>query len=364
MYQRIFLTQRSLLTLQRSFHSLKHPRKTLLPPISSLLHQRNSISQVRSFSTSDNRQNDNMKRALGFGGLLTVLAGKTKYLLVAAKMTKFTSVISMLATTGTYAMFYGWPFAVGLVGQIFLHESGHALAMHKLGIPFGPAVFVPFMGAVIPMRGLPTNVRQEAQVAIAGPLFGTAAACGLGFAGHVYGSNLLISLADFGFMINLFNMLPIGDMDGGRISKAISKHMMLVGLGGGIYMAYSGLISNPIFYLVLLSGGFNVYSRYFGEGKYEHPSYFKVKPQERVAWTGAYFGLVAAMILLMQVNRKGMKSVRQVKQEQSGNVWVYDDRTEWEKKMDDFATDMSRGDSYFSDDSNQFEDTFSAGRYR
>jgi hypothetical protein len=70
-----------------------------------------------------------------------------KYVLVALKLTKMAPLASMVITSGTYALFFGWPYAIGMVGLIFFHECGHAVVMHRYNVPFSPMVFVPFMGA-------------------------------------------------------------------------------------------------------------------------------------------------------------------------------------------------------------------------
>lgn len=205
------------------------------------------------------------------------------------------------------------------------------------------------MVVVIPMRGRPKDVREEAMVAIAGPVFGGVTAGVISLAGIATNNQLLITLADFGFMINLFNMLPIGDLDGGRVSKAISKYLLLAGLGGGCYLAYEGLVSNPLFYLVLISGAYTTYGRFFGAGSDVHPSYYKILPRERAVWVSAYFGLIFALFIAMQLNKKYMKSVRQIRQESTGgNVPPI---SEYERKMDQFAREMRQEDPYFSSSS-------------
>src|SRR5437870_9797520 len=102
------------------------------------------------------------------GVLLAVLLGKLKWLLVAAKFLKLSTLLSMLVMVGVYATIWGLPFAVGFVLLIFVHELGHALVMRQQGIPAGPPVFIPFVGAVIAMRGLPRDAYVEALVGIGG----------------------------------------------------------------------------------------------------------------------------------------------------------------------------------------------------
>src|SRR3989442_9926258 len=103
------------------------------------------------------------------GAVLAVLLGKLKYLLVVAKVLKLSTLASMLLMIGVYGSMWGFPFAVGFVLLIFVHELGHALVMRQQGIPAGAPVFIPFVGAVIAMRGLPRDAYVEALVGIGGP---------------------------------------------------------------------------------------------------------------------------------------------------------------------------------------------------
>ena len=145
-----------------------------------------------------------------------MLWGKGKYILGALKLTKFASLGSLFVTIGGYTVFYGFPYAVGMTSLILIHESGHALVMKSLGIPFSPMVFVPFMGAAVAMKKRPKDAYEEALVAFGGPVLGSIGALGFAGAAQLMDSPLLFALADFGFMINLFNLIPLGMMDGGK----------------------------------------------------------------------------------------------------------------------------------------------------
>jgi Zn-dependent protease len=147
---------------------------------------------------------------LGTGAL--VLWGKGKYILAALKLTKFASLASMFVSVWAYSMFFGLPFAAGMVGLILVHETGHALVMYKRGIEFSPMVFVPFVGAAISMNRAPHDAWEEALVAFGGPALGSLAAIGCSVAGYASDSQFFYALADFGYMVNLFNMLPVGMM--------------------------------------------------------------------------------------------------------------------------------------------------------
>ena len=160
--------------------------------------------------------------------------GKTKWVFAALKLTKMAPLLSMLLTTAAYSMFFGWPYAAGMVGLIFVHEAGHAVAFKYYGIPTGPITFVPFMGAYIGMKDRPRNVYEEAVVALGGPLLGTAGACAVAAYGAATGSQLCLALADFGFMINLFNLLPIGTLDSPRFTAEIdAAEVRFSGAGHG-----------------------------------------------------------------------------------------------------------------------------------
>src|SRR5439155_303426 len=150
------------------------------------------------------------------GGLLAVQLGKLKWLLVVAKFLKLSTLLSMLLMVWVYATMWGVPFAVGFVLLIFVHELGHALVMRQQGIPAGPPVFIPFVGAVIAMRGLPRDAYVEAVVAIGGPLLGSLGAAVCLAAAVTTGERFWYALASTGFLINLFNLIPLYPLAGGR----------------------------------------------------------------------------------------------------------------------------------------------------
>jgi len=259
----------------------------------------------------------------GFGllGAASVLFGKTKYLLAALKFTKLASLGSMVFTIGTYSMFFGWPYAVGMVGLIAVHEAGHALVLHQKGIPFSPAVFVPFMGAVIVSKQLPRDAWEDAVVGYGGPALGSLGAGAVAVAAHATDSQLLYALSDFGFMINLFNLLPIGSMDGGRITGAISPYVGVAGLGLGSYIAYSGVISNPIFYLVLMAGGYETFMRFYDPASHIPPGYYNVTMAQRATMTVGYFGLIVALVAAMDANNRYRKPPEVLMKEQQEKSW-------------------------------------------
>ena len=224
-------------------------------------------------------------------GLIFVL-GKLKWALVAAKFLKLHTLLSMLLMVAVYAQLWGWKFALGFVLLIFVHEMGHALTMRALGIPAGAPVFIPFMGAVIAMKGRPKDAWVEALVGIGGPALGTLGAMAVLAVAVITGEPFWYALAATGFLINLFNMLPISPMDGGRITGVISRWIWIPGylLGIGVFL----LTWSPILGLILLLGTMQVWR------SFKTPEdYYKVGTPKRVAMAGAYFGLLAIMAVGM-----------------------------------------------------------------
>lgn len=250
----------------------------------------------------------------GILATLAVLGSKSKALLVVLKLFKLPALLSLLATTATYTYIFGFPYAVGIVGQILLHESGHALAMHKYNIPFSPMVFIPFFGAFVSMKEMPISADQMAYISLAGPVFGTAASLLTTLLAITYDSQLLFSVAQFGYMVNLFNMLPIGDLDGGRVASVLSKWFLLGGFGMGCYMISAGMVSNPLFYLIMVFGAFSTFSRFFGSPNLPY-NIHSIPRSVKTKIFLAYISTIGVLLFGMQFNRKLLQSPAQLRGE-------------------------------------------------
>jgi Zn-dependent protease len=193
-------------------------------------------------------------------GIGVFLLAKFKWVLALLKWTKFGgTLITMGASLGAYALLYGWKFAVALVYLIFIHEMGHVIAAKRKGIPTSPAFFIPFVGALISMKQRPRDAATEAYLAYGGPLAGL-----ISFLPAVllYESTkdpfwaLVIFL---GASLNLFNLLPVSPLDGGRIVSVLSTRIWLAGL---LILAVIVYFSpSPILYLVILFGFFTWWNR-------------------------------------------------------------------------------------------------------
>lgn len=154
--------------------------------------------------------------------LLLLSAGK----LGKVALTGGTMLVSMLA----YGLVFGWWYAVGFVLLIFCHEMGHYVAAKQRGLEVGAPTFIPFVGAWIQLKDQPLNVETEAYVGIAGPVAGTVASMACYYAAAWFDSQLLLALAYAGLMINLFNLIPLSPLDGGRITAIISPKTWWLGV--------------------------------------------------------------------------------------------------------------------------------------
>jgi Zn-dependent protease len=136
---------------------------------------------------------------------------------------------TMLLSLAVYATIWGWPYAVGFIALLFAHEMGHYVAARRRGLNVGAPAFIPFVGAWINLKEQPRDVRTEAYVAVAGPLVGTVSAVAVYLWGRWTDSTLLLAIAYAGLFLNLFNLLPVSPLDGGRITAIVSPRVWLIG---------------------------------------------------------------------------------------------------------------------------------------
>ncbi len=216
---------------------------------------------------------------------------KLKWLAVLFKFKVFTTFGSMLLSLAAYAIFFGWQFAAGFIALLFIHELGHAAVMRFQGIKTSPIVFVPFMGAVIGMKEMPKNAYAEAQMALGGPILGSLGALAVLGLWQVTGNPLFVALAYFGFFLNLFNLLPVSPLDGGRAMAAISRWGWLIGLALLLllFLKFHSLIMG----IILIVGGIEVFKRW--RGQVEERAYYEVTWRQRLVVSCVYFGLAGLL---------------------------------------------------------------------
>ncbi len=223
---------------------------------------------------------------------------KFKFVLFAIfKLKVFTTAGTMLVSVLAYSLLWGWKFAFGFVVLLLVHELGHALEAKRQGLPVSAPVFIPFLGAAILLKQNPQNAWREAQIALAGPIVGSLGAAAVWWYGEATDNNLLIALAFTGFFLNLFNLLPIVPLDGGRAVAAIHPAIWLVGLIG--LGALTVIAPNPILILILAISAFELWNRWRGRDNPEYRGYYSIAPWQRVAVAVVYVGLAAALGVAM-----------------------------------------------------------------
>ena len=242
------------------------------------------------------RQSHRGKAAAGVAvaGLLFLL-GKAKFLGFLAGVLKFKTLATMLLSIGAYAIEWGWLFALGFVLLMFVHEMGHAIAMRAEGIPAGAPVFIPFVGAFIAMHGQPRDAAVEARVAIAGPVVGSLAAWAVLGAGLALEQRLLLALGHTAVLLNLFNLVPVPPLDGGRIAGAFTRTYWVIGYALGIVALL--VTWSPLLLIVLVVGLWTLVQRW----RNPVPGYDSLPPRQRTLIALAYAALVTGLVATLSV---------------------------------------------------------------
>src|SRR5215211_4955852 len=239
-----------------------------------------------------------LKRALGplaaVGLALAKFAAQLKTLLLLLPKAKFlTTAGSMLVSIVAYQLLFGWVFSVGFVLLLLLHELGHVIQLRREGVKASAPMFIPFLGAVISAKSMGDDAAAEARVGLAGPVLGSIATLvplGLWLA---TGEDLWRALAYIGFLINLFNLLPVLPLDGGRAMAALSPWVWFAGFAGLI--ALTIFFPNPILILVLLFGGMESWRRWKRRNTPEARAYNDIPTRTRVLVAATYLGLAALL---------------------------------------------------------------------
>ena len=239
-----------------------------------------------------------IKRLLAPLTAVGMLLAKFKGLLFLLLKVKFIgTALTMLLSVGAYALLFPVWFAVGFVLLIWVHEMGHVLQLKREGIKASAPMFIPFLGAFVAMKEMPKNALVEARVGLAGPLLGTLGALGVWCIYVLTDNPLFLGLAHIGFLINLFNLLPMLPLDGGRAVGAMSPVFWLVGIlmTAALFFVWP----NFIVLIIALLGGTELWRRWRMRNTPEGQAYNKIELRHRVMVGFAYFGLVAILALLM-----------------------------------------------------------------
>jgi Zn-dependent protease len=228
---------------------------------------------------------------------LVLLAGKAKFLFLAlVKVKAVTTLGTMFISIVAYGLAFGWPFAVGFVLLLFVHEMGHVIQLRREGVEASAPVFIPFLGAVIAAKSLGEDAAAEARVGLAGPILGTIGTLIPLAIWLATGSDLWRALAYIGFFINLINLLPVLPLDGGRAMAVLGPYVWLAGIL--IAVAATVVFLGPFMLVfVLLLGGPELYHRFKNRHSVESRAFHSVPTGTKVAVAAVYLSLAALLVV-------------------------------------------------------------------
>jgi Zn-dependent protease len=231
-------------------------------------------------------------------GALALKFGKAALLLL-PKAKVLTTSGTMLVSIAAYSLIWGWKFALGFVVLMFVHEMGHVIQLRREGIEASAPMFIPFLGAVVMAKSLGDDATAEARVGLAGPIVGTLGALALLPVALATGEDFWYALVFTGLLLNLFNLIPVVPLDGGRAMAALSPWMWFVGLFAMALLAFA--MPNPIILIILVLAIFETYRRWKARksGDDAVNAYYRVKPAHRVAILAVYLGLIVVCVVGM-----------------------------------------------------------------
>ena len=242
-----------------------------------------------------------LKRIFGpvLAAIVALLTKLKMILLLLPKVKLLATAGTMLVSLAAYAWLWGWQFAAGFIALLFVHEMGHAIALRREGIKASAPMFIPFLGAVISARSLGDDAVAEARVGLAGPILGSVGAAACIIVWQATGSDLWRALAFTGFFLNLFNLLPVVPLDGGRAMAAMAPWMWFLGFAAMIPLVF--IFPNPLILIIIVFAGLETSRRWKQRraGGAQQDAYYRVKPLDRVLVAAVYLSLVALLVVGM-----------------------------------------------------------------
>ena len=238
-----------------------------------------------------------LSRLGGVGVAIVAFFAKIKLVLIALTKVKFlVTAGSMAVSIVAYASIWGWKFGVGFVLLLLVHEYGHVIQLRREGVKDVSApVFIPFLGALIWAKSLGGDAAAEARTGLAGPILGSVGALACLIVYAATGEEFWQALAYTGFFLNLFNLLPISPLDGGRAAAALSPWVWLIGVFGMVVLVLT--VPNPIIILIAVVSVYQTYHR-FKQFRSADPAirqYYSIERRQRIMIGATYLLLIVAL---------------------------------------------------------------------
>lgn len=204
---------------------------------------------------------------------------------------------TMLLSIALYAMVFGWRYAVGFVVMIVLHELGHFFAARHRGIPAGLPMLIPFIGAWTTIDKAPHDAETEAFVGLGGPLLGTVAATACYLLARSWNVDWLLAVSYAGFMLNLFNLIPLSPFDGGRITAVLSPRIWFAGVP--ILVGLFILRPSPLLLLIAVLAAPQLMKAWkYRADSEEAMTYYAVPLKTKIEYAAYYLGLAAFLAVM------------------------------------------------------------------
>jgi Zn-dependent protease/RNA polymerase subunit RPABC4/transcription elongation factor Spt4 len=194
-------------------------------------------------------------KRLGPLGAIVAFLAKFKGLLFV--LAKFKTLLSLFAFFGVYWLLFGWWFAVGLCGSIFIHEMGHYVVVRRFGFAANLPMFIPGFGAYVSWNGANVDAGTRAQISLAGPLFGFLSGLAAYGLFEVTGRPVWMAVAQFAGYLNLLNLIPVWILDGASAMNALGKQERLAVLV--VSLALFALVHYPLFVFVAIGTGYRLW---------------------------------------------------------------------------------------------------------
>ena len=274
------------------------PEPAVYPPMD--LEAREEHDPNAALGRPQSRESFFKRRIAPLGAALIALLAKLKAILLLLPQVKIlTTAATMAVSIAAYTTIWGFWFAMGFVVLLLVHEMGHVIQLRREGIRASAPMFIPFLGAVVAAKSLGENALAEARVGLAGPILGTVGSAACLVIWQITGHDYWRALGYTGFFINLFNLLPVVPLDGGRAMAAMSPWMWFLGFAGIVALAFA--FPNPIILIIALFAGYETYRRWQHrrQGDLVTQSYYRVSPRNRLLVGAVFLGLVALLVIGM-----------------------------------------------------------------
>lgn len=240
------------------------------------------------------------RRIAPLGAALLALLAKLKTILLFLGQFKLlVTAGSMAVSVVAYATIWNWRFALGFVVLLLVHEMGHVIALRREGIHASAPMFIPFLGAVVSSRSLGDDALAEARVGLAGPVLGSIGAGACLLVWKLTGHDYWRALGFTGLFLNLFNLLPVVPLDGGRAMAAMSPWMWAAGFAATVGLAVA--FPNPVIIIIAVLAAHETWRRLRARrsGDPAVVAYYQVPARGRALTGVTYLALVVLLVLGM-----------------------------------------------------------------